>query len=144
MQYPENKENKLKIAIVHDFLVQSGGAEKVLEVLCEVFPEAPVYTLLYDEERMRGKFKGKDIRTSYLQKFPRFLRKHYRWLLPFFLVAPETFDLREYDLVISSTGAWTKGIVTKLNTIHIAYLHSPMRFAWDYSGKYFKIGIELR
>lgn len=129
-------KKNLKIAIVHDFLVQYGGAERVLEVLCEMFPEAPIYTLLYNKEKMRGKFGGKDIRTSYLQKFPKFLRKRYRWLLPFFMVVPETFDLRDFDLVISSTGAWSKGIVTRLNTIHISYLHSPIRFAWDYKEKY--------
>ena len=129
-------KKELKIAIVHDFLVQYGGAERVLEVLSEMFPEAPIYTLLYDKEKMGGRFKGKKIIPSYLQSFPKFLRKHYQWLLPFFMVAPETFDLREFDLVISSTGAWSKGIVTRLNTIHISYLHSPMRFAWDYSAKY--------
>ena len=119
----------LKIAIVHDFLVQYGGAERVLEVLSEMFPEAPIYTLLYDPKNFSDKLKGRDIRTSYLQKFPKFLRKRYQWLLPFFLVAPETFDLRDFDLVISSTGAWSKGIITRLNTVHISYLHSPMRAA---------------
>jgi glycosyltransferase involved in cell wall biosynthesis len=128
--------NHLKIAIVHDFLIQYGGAERVLEVLAEMFPEAPIYTLLYDPEKMRGKFSNREIHTSFLQKFPKFLRKRYHWLLPFFPVAPETFDLREYDLIISSSGAWSKGIVTKLNTIHIAYIHSPMRFVWDYNEKY--------
>jgi glycosyltransferase involved in cell wall biosynthesis len=129
-------KKELKIALVHDFLVQYGGAEKVLEVLTEMFPTATVYTLLYDWEKMRGKFERKDIRTSYLQKLPKCIRRHYQWLLPFFPVMPETFDLREYDLVISSSGAWSKGIVTKLNTVHVAYTHSPMRFVWDYSGKY--------
>lgn len=129
---------QIKIAIVHDFLVVRGGAERVLKELCEMYPEAPVYTLLYDEEKMRGMFAGKDIRPSYLQKFPKFLKRHYQWLLPFFPVIPETFDLREYDLVISSSGAWSKGIVTKLNTVHVAYLHSPMRFVWDYNDRYVK------
>jgi glycosyltransferase involved in cell wall biosynthesis len=134
----------MKIAIVHDFLVQYGGAERFLEVLSEMFPNAPIYTLLYDEEKMSAQggpvsdWDSKDIRTSYLQKFPRFLRKHYQWLLPFFPVMAETFDLRDYDLVISSSSAWVKGIVTKLDTMHIAYLHSPMRFVWDYNEKYIK------
>jgi glycosyltransferase involved in cell wall biosynthesis len=127
-----------KIAIVHDFLNQYGGAEKVLEVLCEIFPEAPIYTLLYDKKGMRGKFENREIHTSFLQKFPKFLRKKPMYLLPFLSTAPETFDLRDYDLVISSSGAWSKGIVTKLDTIHIAYIHSPMRFAWDYNERYLK------
>ena len=126
----------LKIALVHDFLVQLGGAERVLEVLCEMFPEAPIYTLLYDREKMRGKFSDREIHTSFLQKFPKFFRKRYKSLLPFMPVAPETFDLRDFDLIISSSGAWSKGIVTKLNTRHIAYIHSPMRFVWDYNEKY--------
>jgi len=130
------KLKDLKVALVHDFLTQWGGAERVLEVLTEIFPDAPIYTLLYDQEKMRGKFKDKEIHTSFLQKFPKFLRKRHRYLLPFFPTAPETFDLRDFDLVISSSGAWSKGIVTKLNTIHFSYLHSPMRYAWDYSGKY--------
>lgn len=127
---------ELKIALAHDFLLYPGGAEKVLQVIAEMFPEAPIYTLLYDKQKMRGMFQGKDIRTSYLQKFPKFLRRHHQWLLPFLPSAPETFDLRNFDLVISSSGAWMKGIVTKLDTIHIAYLHSPMRFVWDYHERY--------
>lgn len=128
--------NHLKIALVHDFLTQYGGAERVLEVLTEMYPEAPIYTLLCDQEKMRGKFKDKEIHTSFLQKIPKFFRKRYKILLPLMPVAPETFDLRDYDLVISSSGAWSKGIVTKLNTIHVAYIHSPMRFVWDYNEKY--------
>ena len=129
---------KTKVAIVHDFLVQTGGAERVLKEISDMYPEAPIYTLLYDKEKMRGMLEGKDIRVSYLQKFPSFLQKRYHWLLPFFPVIPETFDLREYGLVISSSGAWSKGIVTKLDTVHVAYLHSPMRFVWDYNYKYIR------
>ncbi|MFA5777030.1 MAG: glycosyltransferase [Parcubacteria group bacterium] len=128
----------LKVAIVHDFLIQYGGAERVLEVIAEIFPEAPIYTLLYDQEKMGDKFAKKEIRTSYLQKFPKFLRKRYQWLLPSFVVVPETFDLRDFDLVISSTGAWSKGIITRLNTVHISYLHSPMRFVWELSHGYIR------
>jgi glycosyltransferase involved in cell wall biosynthesis len=103
-----------------------------------MYPEAPIYTLLYDEEKMGKMFEGREIKSSYLQKFPKFLKKRHRWLLPFYPVVPETFDLREYDLVISSSGAWAKGIVTKLNTIHVAYIHSPMRFVWDYNERYLR------
>ncbi len=135
-QKMENK--KLKVALLHDFLLYPGGAERVLKVLSEMFPEAPIYTLLYNEEKMGDMFAGRAIRPSYLQKFPKFLKKHYQWLILFFPVVPETFDLREYDLVISSSGAWMKGIVTKMSTTHIAYLHSPMRFVWDYNERYFQ------
>lgn len=128
----------IKIALVHDFLTQYGGAEKVLESFCRIFPEAPIYTLLYDKKKMRGKFKNRKIHTSFLQKFPKFLKKRKRYLIPFMPTAPETFDLRDFDLVISSSGAWSKGIVTRLNTVHISYMHSPMRFVWDYNEKYFK------
>lgn len=125
-----------KVALVHDFLMCQGGAEKVLQTLSEMFPEAPIYTLLHDKEAMRGMFEGKDIRPSFLQKFPKFLKKRYRFLLPFFPVAVESFDLRDFDIVISSSGAWSKGIVTRLNTKHFAYIHSPMRYVWDYNEQY--------
>lgn len=130
-----NLQNK-KVAIAHDFLTDLGGAERVLEVLTEMFPEAPIYTLLYDKEKMRGRFADKEIHTSFLQKFPRFLRKRKKWLLPLMPIAPEIFDLRDFDLVISSSGAWSKGIVTRLNTIHVSYIHSPMRFVWDANEEY--------
>lgn len=125
-----------KIALVHDFLVSYGGAERVFEDLCALYPEAPIYTLLYDEERIKGHFEGRDIRTSWLQTLPGFFRRHYRWLLPLFPSAVEGLDLRAFDVVISSSGAWSKGIVTRLNTTHVAYLHSPMRYAWDYHEEY--------
>lgn len=131
----KNNEH-LKVALVHDFLVQYGGAEKVLEELCRMFPDAPVYTLLHEPDKLHGKFSGRIIRTSRLQKLPRFIRRRRRWLLPLFTVMPEVFDLREYDLVISSSGAWSKGLITRLDTVHVAYLHSPMRFVWDYNRKY--------
>lgn len=127
-----------KIAIVHDFLLYSGGAERVLRTLADLFPDAPIYTLLYDKEKMRGMFADSTIHTSYLQKFPLFMRKRHRWLLPFMPSAPEAFDLRECDLVISTSSAWSKAIVTKLHTKHIAYIHSPMRYVWDENVAYVK------
>lgn len=123
---------------MHDFLVTRGGAERVLRELCDMFPDAPVYTLLYDETAMGDMFSDRVIRTSLLQRFPKFLRRRYRWLLPFFSPSVEAFDLREYDVVISSSGAWSKGIVTKLKTKHLAYIHSPMRYVWDYNERYLR------
>lgn len=130
--------NNLKVAIVHDFLVAYGGAERVLEALCEMFPNAPIYTLLCDKEKMRGKLEKREIHTSFLQKFPRFLRKRYRYLLPLMPTAPETFNLRDFDLIITSSGAWSKGIVTRLDVLHVCYMHSPMRFVWDQSDEYLR------
>ncbi len=130
--------NNIKVALVHDFLDTYGGAEKVLEAICEIFPQAPIYTLLYDKNKMREMFSDKEIHTSFLQKFPQFIKKRKRYLLPLMPTAPETFDLRDFDLVISSSGAWSKAIVTRLNTKHICYMHSPMRFVWDYNEKYLK------
>lgn len=144
----------MRIALVHDYLIRFGGAERVLKVLYEMFPEAPIYTLLYDKERMKkffpkahsirsprlrsGQAGQAGIKTSFLQKFPKFLRKRYRWLLPLFPVAAEGFDFRDFDLVISSSSAFAKGIVTRPQTIHICYCHSPTRFVWDWTHEYFK------
>lgn len=125
-----------KVALVHDFLVSYGGAERVFQDIAELYPEAPIYTLLASPELVEGHFKGRDIRTSWLGKMPRFIQKRYRLFLPFFPAAVESLDLREFDLVISSSGAWSKGIITRLHTTHIAYLHSPMRYAWDYHESY--------
>jgi len=125
-----------KVALVHDFLVAYGGAERVFEAIAEMFPDAPIYTLLYDKERIGKHFYGHEIKSSWLAKLPNFLKKRYRFFLPFFPAAVESFDLRDFDLVISSSGAWSKGIVTRLHTKHIAYLHSPMRYAWDYHEQY--------
>lgn len=120
-----------KIAIVHDFLVTYGGAERVLQSLSALYPEAPIYTLLKDDAVAAKYFPGREIRESFLEHFPGWLRRRYPWLLPFYPIAVETLDLREFDLVISSSGAWSKGVVTRLHTRHIAYLHSPMRYAWE-------------
>lgn len=133
---PTSPTERKKVALVHDFLISSGGAERVFQAIAELYPEAPIYTLLYDAERLGQRFSGHEIRVSWLAKLPRFLRKRYRLLLPFFPVAVESFDLRDFDLVISSSGAWSKGVVTRLHTKHIAYLHSPMRYAWDYHEEY--------
>lgn len=131
-----NENKQKRIALVHDFLVSYGGAERVFGALCALYPEAPIYTLLADPKLTEKYFKGRNIHTSWLGKLPRFIRHHYRLFLPFFPAAVESLDLREFDLVISSSGAWSKGIITRLHTTHVAYLHSPMRYAWDYHESY--------
>ena len=104
--------------------------------LAKMFPEAPIYTFLYDEKKMAVWFPAERIRVSFLQKFPEFLRRRHKYLLPFLPFAPETFDLREFDLVISSSSAFAKGVITRPRTIHINYCHSPARFLWDYNFEY--------
>jgi glycosyltransferase involved in cell wall biosynthesis len=120
----------MKVAIVHDFLVQNGGAEKVVEVLHGMYPEAPIYTSMYDSAAMPASYKSWDIRTSFLQKVPRKKHSHKIPLL-LYPLAFESFDLSRYDLVISSSSSFAKGVITQPHTTHICYCHAPMRFAWS-------------
>jgi glycosyltransferase involved in cell wall biosynthesis len=121
----------VRIALAHDYLIRMGGAERVLFQLHKLFPEAPIYTLLYDKEEMGGYFKNADIRVSFLQKFPRFFKNDQKHLLPFSPIAVETFDLRDFDLIISSSSAFAKAIITRPGTVHVCYCHSPAGFLWD-------------
>jgi glycosyltransferase involved in cell wall biosynthesis len=130
------KKETVKVALVHDFLLTMGGAERVLKELSEMYPTAPIYTLLSDKQLTQRFFQGKIVKESFLQNFPEWMKKRYKWLLPFYSVAAESLNLRDYDLIISSSGAWTKGIVTRLHTKHIAYIHSPMRYVWDSHEEY--------
>lgn len=125
----------MKIALVHDYLVQYGGAERVLEAFTEVFPYAPIYTLIHDDEAMRGQFSEKRIYTSFLQKMP-FSRKHHRFFPPLMPLAIEEFDFSKYDIVLSDSSSYAKGIITRPETLHICYMHTPMRYAWDDCQKY--------
>jgi glycosyltransferase involved in cell wall biosynthesis len=128
----------MKIAFIHDFLLRQGGAERVLKTLMDMYPEAPVYTLLYDEKRMGEAFPASRVRTSGLQKFPRFIPGIHKLLFPFMPGAIESFDLSEFDVVVSSSSAYAHGVITNLETRHICYYHSPMRYAWDYTHEYLK------
>ncbi|MDQ1910389.1 glycosyltransferase [Paenibacillus sp. GD4] len=122
----------LKVAIVHDYLNQMGGAERVVGVLHRMFPEAPIYTTIADRRKLLPELQGADIRTTWMQSIPGILRrfKHFFWLYPF---GVRSMDLRGYDLVISSSSAYAKGITVKGDTRHICYCHTPMRFAWDFA-----------
>ena len=120
----------MKVALVHDWLNQYGGAEVVLEAIHDMYPEAPVYTSIYDRSVMPASFKGWDIRTSFIQSLP-FVRRGFRALLPLYPVAFEQFDLRGYDLVLSSSSSWAKGVITTPETVHVCYCHAPMRYCWD-------------
>jgi len=125
----------MKIALVHDYLNQYGGAERVLQLLCKLFPDAPLYTTLYDEEATGGVFKDVEIRTSFLQKFPLAKRYHhaFSFLMP---IAFEQFDFSNYDLVLSVSSSFGKGIITKPGTNHVCYCLTPPRYLWDDAHKY--------
>ena len=120
----------MKVAIVHEYLVKLGGAERVLDVLHEIYPDAPIFTLLYDEEKTAHHYKkGWNIKTSFLQKMP-FATKLidlYRIFMP---LAIEQFDLSGFDLVISSSHSFAKGAITKPGTLHICYCYTPTRYLW--------------
>lgn len=125
----------MKIALVHDYLVQYGGAERVLECFTEIFPEAHIYTIMYDKDLMHGVFENKKIHTSFLQNFPLARRKHR--IFPLLMTsAIEQFDFSVYDIVLSDSSSYAKGIITSPETLHICYMHTPMRYAWDDCQKY--------
>ena len=125
----------MKIALVHDHLAQAGGAEKVLQAICEMYPDAPIYTLLYEPENVDKHFKNRLIRTSIIQRLPGGI-KHYQWYMPFMPMAVEFFNLGPYDIVISDASAFAKGVITGTDTLHICYCHTPTRYLWDYTHQY--------
>lgn len=127
----------MRVALIHDHLAQDGGAEKVLKIFTEMFPEAPIYTLLYESENVRKNFPNRTIETSIIQRLPGGV-KHYQWYMPFMPMAVEFFDLNNFDIVISNASAFAKGVVTNTDTLHICYCHTPTRYLWDYTHQYIK------
>lgn len=121
----------MKVALVHDYLNQMGGAERVVMAFHEMFPDAPIYTSIFDPTRVDKAFSQMDIRTSFMQNFP-LVKKHHQPYLPFYPFAMEKLDLRGYDLVLSSSSAFGKGVITRPGTMHICYCHTPMRWCWNY------------
>lgn len=122
----------MKIALVHDWLPFMGGAERVLSDFIELYPDAPVYTLLCNKDNMDEPIKSANIITSYLQKDGKVIENH-RKLFPFMPTAIENFDLNEYDVVLSDSSCVAKGVITNPACVHICYCHSPMRYAWEFS-----------
>ncbi len=120
----------MKVAIVHDWLTNYGGAETFIELWLKMYPEADIFTLVYDKKKMAGHFEGTKIYTSKLQKLP-FATKIYTKLLKFMPSAFESFDLSGYDLVLCSSSSCAKGVIVPPYVPQIAYIHSPMRYAWD-------------
>lgn len=126
----------MKVALVHDWLVSMRGGERVLEVLCELFPDAPIYTLFHTPGSTSEVIERHPIFTSFLQKLPKF-QKYYRYTYPLMPMAIEDFDLSKYDLVVSTSHRIAKGVITPTHTCHISYIHSPMRDAWEFTHEYF-------
>ena len=126
-----------KVALVHDWLVGNGGGERVLYDFHQLFPDAPIYTLVYDEQKAPNWTKTCDIRTTYIQKWPG-AKSHHKLLLSFMPKAWESVDLNEYDLVLSSCSSCCKGVITRPESIHICYCHSPIRYVWDLYFDYLK------
>jgi glycosyltransferase involved in cell wall biosynthesis len=125
----------MKVALIHDHLAQDGGAEKVLKVLADMFVDAPIFTLLYEKRHADKYFKNRVIMTSIIQRLPGGI-KHYKWFMPWMPVAVEFFNLSDYDLVISDTSSFAKGVITSTNTLHICYCHTPTRYLWSDTHSY--------
>lgn len=126
----------MKIAIIHDYLTKIGGAENVLLVLHKMYPDAPIYTLLYDEVGTNHTFSDANIIPSKLNNLPKFIKNRSKILLPYFPQAIEEFDLSKYDIVISSSNSFAHGVITEPETIHITYCYSPTRYLWDWHNEY--------
>lgn len=127
----------MRIALVHDYLTYFGGAERTFKALTELFPQAEVYALFYNPKIKKKFFPNTEIKTSFLQKLPFVLKKKYQILLPLLPIAIETLDFRDFDVVISSSHSFAKGIITRPKTVHICYCYSPTRYLWDSSRGHF-------
>lgn len=121
----------MKTAIVHDYLNQGGGAERVVEELHRMFPDAPIFTSIVDRSTLWPDLRTADIRTSWMQRLPG-LRRHFKKYVLCYPLAIESFRLEEYDLVISSSSAFAKGARTRPDALHVCYCYTPMRYLWDY------------
>jgi glycosyltransferase involved in cell wall biosynthesis len=119
-----------RVALVHDFLLDLRGAERVFAAICAAWPEADVFTAVYDEAGTEGRFAARSPRTSFLQRL-RPTSRTFRVLLPVYPHAIESLDLRGYDIVVSSSSAWAHGVLVDPGAVHVCYCHNPFRYAWS-------------
>jgi glycosyltransferase involved in cell wall biosynthesis len=119
-----------RVALVHDFLLDLRGAERVFLVLCEMFPQADIFTAVYDPVGTEGRFEQRNVHTSFLQRL-RPNATSFRRLLPLYPYAMEALDLSGYDLVLSSSSAWAHGVLPSPDAVHVCYCHNPFRYAWN-------------
>lgn len=125
----------MKIAIVHYWLLRMRGGEKVVEALCELFPQADLFTHVADASQLSPSINKHTIKTTFIAKLPR-AKKWYKHYLPFMPLALEQLDLSDYDLVISTESGPAKGVITRPDALHVCYCHTPMRYAWDMYHEY--------
>jgi glycosyltransferase involved in cell wall biosynthesis len=119
-----------RVALVHDFLLDVRGAERVFLALCDEFPDADLFTAVYDEMGTEGRFADRRVHTSFLQRTKPTART-FRAMLPLYPYAIEALDLRGYDVVLSSSSAWAHGVIPEENAVHVCYCHNPFRYAWN-------------
>src|SRR5436309_289979 len=119
-----------RVALVHDFLLDIRGAERVFAAIRDLYPEADLFTAVYDEAGTEGRFGHRRVNTSFLQRL-RPTARTFRALLPLYPYAMESLDLSGYDLVISSSSAWAHGVIVDPGAVHVCYCHNPFRYAWN-------------
>ena len=124
-------QDRVKVALVHDWLNQKGGAENVLEILAQLFPEAPIYTSIYGPDRMPPIYRSWDIRSSFMRLLPGVV-DHHQTYMPLYPLAFRSFDLSGYDLVVSNKSGFCHGVRTRPGTVHICYCLTPTRYLWMY------------
>lgn len=125
----------MKVALIHDWLPFMGGAERVVTNFLEIFKDAPLYTSVYNKDKLEGILKECDIRPSFIQKIKGAYKDH-RKFFPLMPIAFEMFNLNNYDVVLSSSSSCAKGVITNPETCHICYCHSPMRYGWEFYYEY--------
>ena len=133
----------MKVAIVHYWFVTQRGGEKVIQELCDLYPEADIFTLVLDRNSLPSSLATHKIKTSFIDTLP-FANRWYKNYLPLMPLALEQFDLRDYDLVISSESGPAKGVLTSPRTLHVCYCHSPMRYVWDMYHEYIAMSGRLK
>jgi glycosyltransferase involved in cell wall biosynthesis len=119
-----------RVALIHDFLLDLRGAERAFLAICELYPDAPIFTPVYDPKGTEGRFESRDVRTSFLQRVHP-TAKTFRALLPFYPSAVESFDLSGYDMIISSSSAWAHAVIHDEQAVHVCYCYNPFRYVWN-------------
>jgi glycosyltransferase involved in cell wall biosynthesis len=131
--------DSLRVALVHDWLTGMRGGEKCLEVICEMFPRADLFTLVHERGSVSAAIENRRVTESWIARFP-MGRRGYRWFVPLYPLAVESFDLSRYDLIVSTSHCAAKGVVTRADALHVCYCFTPVRYFWDLYGEYFGPG----